>query len=474
MNRDREYEARLVVLIKDSFTAKEMRHQLYVPLSIPYDDVEGTTRSDKATGLVQFCARNGRLPELLNQCQRIRPRIAWPLPSQTEKPSAGKPKTGGTSLKNVPNIFWMLLGAIVVIIIWAGSAWLFDDERTPLPTPTPTATMTATPPATAANTATIAPLSSTRPPTATATPSPIPTVMATATATSTPTATATATMTATPSPTPTRDPHQPPSSPTLGDWWMRSTDEMQLFYVPADTFWMGSLLDTPNANKNEWPQHEVNLSAFWLDGTEVTATQFAIFLNVVGNRREHGVEWINLFHSSSAISEDEGVFFPKPGMDDKPVALVSWYGANAYCQWAGGQLPTEAQWEYAARGPELRTYPWGSASPTCNLAQFRVCPDGVQAVGNESPEGDSWVGATDMGGNVWEWTADWYGEYETAVLTNPTGPLIGSTRVLRGGSWGGESWMTRTAYRYEAIPTYRSVFQGFRCVVPYLLHGHDQ
>ncbi len=475
MNRDREYEARLIALIKNSFTAKEMRHELYVPLSIPYDEVTGDTRSDKATGLVQICGRNGRLPALVTLCQRTRPRMEWPLPPAAKKPELETKESDSFSLNDVPNLLWVLLGAIVIVIIWAGSVWLFNDEPTPLPTHTPTSTMTAT----ATATATIAP-SNTSTPTTTATPSPPPTTAATATVTSiptttnTPTMTATPTATATPSPTPTRDPHHPPSSPALGDWWIRPTDEVRLWYVPADTFWMGSLLDTPNANKDEWPQHEVNLSAYWLDETEVTATQFAIFLNVTGNRREHGVEWINLDHSSSAVAEDEGVFFAKPGMDDKPVALVSWYGANAYCQWAGGQLPTEAQWEYAARGPQLSTYPWGSGSPTCNLAQFRVCPDGVQAVGSKSPAGNNWLGAMDMGGNIWEWTADWYGEYETAVSTNPTGPSIGSTRVLRGGSWGSESWMTRTAYRYYAIPTYRSVFHGFRCVVPYLLHGHDE
>ena len=476
MNRDRKYEARLIALIKDSFTAVELRHELYVPLSIPYDEVTGDTRTEKATGLVQVCGRNGRLPELVALCRPARPHINWPLPPAAKKPEPNAVESETFSLEDVSNIFWVLLGAMVVAIIWAGSMWLFDDgEPVPLPTETVTATMMATTAATATATETIIPPpSSTQPPTPTVTPSPPPaTATSTPTVTSTPTLTATPLATATPSPTPTRDPHSPPGNPALGDWWIRSTDKMRQLYVPADTFWMGTLPNTPNANKDERPQHEVNLSAFWLDETEVTATQFSIFLNVAGNQREHGVEWINLEHSSSAITEDEGLFFAKPGMDDKPAALVSWYGANAYCQWAGGQLPTEAQWEYAARGSQLSTYPWGSTPPTCDLAQFRVCPDGVQAVGSKSPDGDSWLGAIDMGGNTWEWTADWYGAYETAVSTNPTGPSIGSTRVLRGGSWGGDSWMTRTAYRYYAIPTYRSVFHGFRCAVPYLLHAHD-
>ena len=485
MKRDHDYEAQLVALIKESFTANELGHELYFPLSIAYDEVEGTTRSAKAQGLVQICGRNGRLSELVALCKTARPHMTWPLLPETKKieteTEVETEESESLSLNDVPTVLWILLGAIVVIIIWVGSIWLYGDvEPIPLPTYTPTSTMTATATvmSTATATVTITLPDDTSTPTMTATPSPLPTATATMTSTptvtATPTTTLTPTVTATPSPTPTRDPHQLPSNPVLGDWWIRSTDEMRLWYVPADTFWMGSLSNTPNANKDEWPQHEVNLSAFWLDEREVTATQFSLFLNVAGNRREHGVEWINLEHSSSAVSEDEGVFFAKPGMDDIPVGLVSWYGANAYCQWAGGQLPTEAQWEYAARGSRLSTYPWGNASPTCDLAQFRVCPDGVQAAGSKSPGGDSWMGAMDMGGNTWEWTADWYGAYETAVSINPTGPSTGSTRVLRGGSWGSESWMTRTAYRYYAIPTYRSVFHGFRCTMPYLLHGHDQ
>jgi serine/threonine-protein kinase len=256
----------------------------------------------------------------------------------------------------------------------------------------------------------------------------------------------------------------------LGDSWRRATDEMQMFFVPSGTFWMGSRLNTPNANTDEYPQHEVALTAFWMDYTEVTAAQFSLFLNEVGNQKERGITWINLENSNTSIMEDGGDFFPKPGMDSKPVALVSWYGAEAYCQWAGGQLPTEAQWEFAARGANSSSYPWGSLPPTCSLAQFRVCPNGVQSVGSKSPGGDSWMGAADMGGNVWEWTADWYGAYETAVSVNPTGPRSGSEKVLRGGSWGSDSWMARTASRNDTVPTFRSVFSGFRCSTP---HGFE-
>jgi len=476
MNRDGEYEAQLVALIKESFTTNELGHELYFPLSITFDDVEGTTRSAKAQGLVQYCGRNGRLPELVALCQRTRPNVSWP--------SAPVPKASKVpnSLKEVPNIVWVLLGAIVVGLIWLGSAWPFgDDEPLPLPTNTPTVTATEveiviipsdTPSPTPTATATEPFATPTRMVMDTSTPTLTSTPTSTSTPTPTPTPTATETVmpsvTPTSSPTPTRNPYEPPNNPVLGDSWRRSTDEMQMFFVPSGTYWMGSQLNTPNSNEDENPQHEVALTAFWMDYAEVTTTQFAMFLNVVGNQKERGVKWVDLYNSSSSITNDNGEFFPKPGMDDKPVTLVSWYGAEAYCQWAGGQLPTESQWEYAARGENHSTYPWGNASPTCDLTQFRVCPDGLLSVGSKSPAGDSWVGLADMGGNAWEWTADWYDAYETAVSINPTGPRTGSERVLRGGSWGGDAWMARTAYRYRNVPTFRSVFYGFRCATPHL------
>ncbi len=468
MNRNREYEARLIGMIRDSFSRDELQYDVYVPLLIDYNEIEGETQKAKATELVKKCARDGRLPHLLAVCRELRPHIRWP---EVEEANGHKKSSGRISpaaLKELPDIVWALLGAIVILIIWGLSVVSSSDGD--LPVPTEILVVTATP----------------IPPTNTLISSPAPTVIWTATpipSTKSPTQSPTPTNTTAPTipptftptalPTATRDPHHPPDEPVLGDWWIRETDEMRQLFVPADTFWMGSLLTAANANKDEMPQHEVALTAFWLDKTEVTAAQFAIFLNAVGNQREHGMDWVDLTHSSSNVTQDNGEFFAVPGMDDKPITLVSWYGANAYCQWAGGQLPTEAQWEYAARGPALHAYPWGGLPPTCDQAQFRVCPVGVQSAGSKSPAGDSWLGAVDMGGNVWEWTADWYGEYETAVTTNPTGPAFGSNRVLRGGSWGSESWMTRTAYRHHAIPTYQSVFYGFRCVVPHTSDVYD-
>jgi formylglycine-generating enzyme required for sulfatase activity len=149
------------------------------------------------------------------------------------------------------------------------------------------------------------------------------------------------------------------------------------------------------------------------------------------------------------------------------VVGVSWYDADTYCEWAGGQLPTEAQWEYAARGNDGRLYPWGDETPTCDLAQFIGCEGDTVRVGN-FPDGNSWVGAMDMAGNVWEWVVDWYGSdyYENSLTNDPIGPTSGTWKVLRGGGWYNNSILLRAAYRVFVDPAYHTVDVGFRCVVP--------
>ncbi len=206
---------------------------------------------------------------------------------------------------------------------------------------------------------------------------------------------------------------------------------------------MGSDPDIDNnASSNEQPQHEVTLTEFWIDRTEVTN---AMYENCVAD---------GVCEESSAINDN------RYNGDNYPVVGVSWYDADAYCKWAGGQLPTEAQWEYAARGEDGRLYPWGDETPTCSLARFRECSGADEStittvsVGSFSPEGDSWVGAADMAGNVWEWVADWYDSdyYDTSPLENPTGPASGTSKVLRGGSWGDGSVNLRVAGRVGVNP----------------------
>ena len=211
------------------------------------------------------------------------------------------------------------------------------------------------------------------------------------------------------------------------------------------------------------PVHAVTLDGFWLDRTEVTEAQFAAFLNEVGNQEEGGVTWLDLEDGSELIKQDDGDLQPLGGRGVYPIIDVSWYGARAYCEWAGARLPTEAEWEYAARGPEGHIYPWGDKDPTCGLAQYSECSGSTVPVGS-LPDGASWCGALDMAGNVWEWVEDWYVEdyYANSPSENPTGPLSGEYRVLRGGGRNSPSSI-RSAIRSWLNPDRRDVYFGFRC-----------
>ncbi len=249
----------------------------------------------------------------------------------------------------------------------------------------------------------------------------------------------------------------------FGDTITRPRDGMVMVYVPGGTFQMGSDEGNPDADGDEFPQHSVTLDDFWVDRTEVTNAQFAAFLNEQGNQTEGGVTWLDLESEYCPIEQVGGQYQPKSGYADHPVIEVSWYGADAYCQWAGAQLPTEAQWEYAARGEQGYIYPWGNDAPTCERAQFGDCPGQTVPVGTLL-DGASWCGALDIAGNVWEWTADWYGAYSAGAQTNPTGPADGYSKVLRGGGWSCSQSDVRAANRNNNVPGGRYGFFGFRCV----------
>ena len=251
--------------------------------------------------------------------------------------------------------------------------------------------------------------------------------------------------------------------PAAGDQQTRLADGAVMVYVPAGSFDMGST----GGESSELPVHTVSLDGFWLDRNQVTNAQFAVFLNTQGNQVEEGVTWLELEDDSCLIEQVAGQYQPKPGYADHPAIEVSWYGALAYCRWVGGRLPSEAEWEYAARGRPGSAYPWGDNPPDCAKANYGEC------VGETSPAGDypmgaSWCGALDMAGNVWEWAGDWYEQsyYNLSPLENPTGPRGGSYRVVRGGSWSSEAGDLRAAYRLNNPPANRNNDLGFRCVVP--------
>ncbi len=276
---------------------------------------------------------------------------------------------------------------------------------------------------------------------------------------------------ATEEPAPTEEPTPiitltPTITPTptlsIGSTMIREKDGMPMVYVPAGEFSMGS----ENGYDNELPVHTVYLDAYWIDKYEVSNAQYAAFLNATGgNQKMDGYYWVDAGDEAVRINEQNGTWKVQDGYGDHPMVEVSWYGAQAYCEWAGGGLPTEAEWEKAARGTDERTYPWGEGID-CNLANYKNCVGNTTAVGSY-PGGASPYGALDMAGNVWEWVSDWYddGYYSGSPAKNPHGPADGAYRVLRGGSWYNDVNLLRAANRLRGNPNYTGVDNGFRCVV---------
>jgi hypothetical protein len=217
--------------------------------------------------------------------------------------------------------------------------------------------------------------------------------------------------------------------------------------VPAGVFWQGcnQAVDT-DCSDSEKPYREVTLSAFEMDETEVTQ---GAYKNCVdgGSCRAPNCDW----------STDS----KRP---THPVVCVDWNDAKTYCEWAGKRLPTEAEWEKAARGTDGRVYPWGKEAPTCSLVNFSGCVETTKAVGS-TPQGDSPYGLKDMAGNVWEWVADRYdgNYYASAPATNPTGPSGGWSRVYRGGAFRVDARFVRASKRSATDPGLRSDGLGFRC-----------
>jgi formylglycine-generating enzyme required for sulfatase activity/tRNA A-37 threonylcarbamoyl transferase component Bud32 len=249
-------------------------------------------------------------------------------------------------------------------------------------------------------------------------------------------------------------------------------DGAEMVFVPAGEFVMGS----EDLGDDERPAHRVYLDGFWIDRYEVTNERFARFADATGYRAEAETRGWGWLWNGSEWEEVEGADWRHPrgpgsSIEDKmdhPVALVSWNDADAYCRWAGKRLPSEAQWEKAARGPATergRSYAWGDKFNIAR-ANTRESERGDTApVGSFSPQGDSPYGASDMTGNVWEWVADWYGSdyYSQSPLADPAGPITGTYKVLRGGSWLFDEVYARTAFRYNVKPDYTYDFAGFRC-----------
>ena len=276
-----------------------------------------------------------------------------------------------------------------------------------------------------------------------------------------------------------------PPGGSLGDVWTRPADGMAMVYAPGGAFRMGSDVGDVEAARDESPQHSVVLDAFWIDQTEVSVAQFRQFVTQTGYETEAEQAGWSLVWVGKELSQVRGADWQHPQgpdsqtQDDHPVVAVSWNDALIYCKWAGARLPTEAEWEYAARGSRGLVYPWGDDFD-CSRANLDdetqlddyVVPGGegcdgyamAAPVGN-LPDGISWCNALDMAGNVWEWVADWYGGYPSDKQANPTGPKSGGSKVLRGGGWYSAEEHARAAKRAYYAPDNGYANVGFRCAL---------
>ncbi len=262
----------------------------------------------------------------------------------------------------------------------------------------------------------------------------------------------------------------PPASAEAGATWRSPVDGMVMVYVPAGEFIMGASSDDPYALDWETPAHTVFLDAYWIDSTEVTNAMYAMC--VADGACTSPMEKRSFSRSS---------YYEDASCGSYPVIHVTWQQAHDYCQWAGRRLPTEAEWEKAARGTDCRIFPWGNDQPTTAMAN--LCGEECRMEPRESGFSDGFpdtapvgfftgdvspYGAYDVAGNVAEWVAD-RGQpdyYSISPERNPGGPSTGETRVIRGGFFGVTLRGARLSARSFLLPTTSSEYDGFRCAVP--------
>ena len=240
-----------------------------------------------------------------------------------------------------------------------------------------------------------------------------------------------------------------------------------MVWVPPGPFLMGSDKEKdPQAHDTELPQHEMTLPGYWIGRYPVTVAQFRAFVEASG------------YQLASTVS--------LKGPDDHPVVQVAWRNALAFCRWLSERtgvpvtLPSEAEWEKAARGTDGRIYPWGDESPDADRCNFGSTVGETTSVGRYSPRGDSPCGCADMAGNVWEWTRSLWGKnWEKPDFEYPYDPRDGrenleaggrALRVLRGGAFDDLAWRVRCASRDGDYPNSRLRCYGFRVIVASPVH----
>lgn len=348
--------------------------------------------------------------------------------------------------------FGPLAVALFVIFFLAGGSWaLLNRPGVEAPTPTSAQPALEQESQTASDVALSLPTSTATEP-ATATPTQTPEPSPTATMSPTPEATATSTVTAT---------------PAAGTIRSNPIDGANLVFIPEGEFTMGLSEDQvqfllsicPDCNADHFyasqPPHPVYLDAFWIYQTEVTNAMYTACVRAQSCPRP-----------SDIGSNTRPEYWGNPAYDDYPVVFVNWFAAQQYCEWAGGRLPTDAEWEKAARGTDARIFPWGDEPPNPTLANTGDRNGDTRAVGSY-PAGASPYGVLDMTGNVWEWTADWHdlNYYRFSPLDNPQGPDSSpdGSRSGRSGGWYWHGAFGSAAYHDWWEPENVSSETGFRC-----------
>ncbi len=425
----------------------------------------------------------------------VRQRLQLPAysPATVPTPSADSSTTGSPRSSRLfrYRLLLLILAGLVVVL-------LLQLERREMPvvdrpatteatllaiapaSSTPAATSTAESPAGALLNPTHTPHPATPLPTATVAPTAVATTaVALPTTLPTPTvelipSTATATATATAANIAAAGPE------TLPTRLLREADGMPLRLVPAGTFNMGTDSDRPEVGFDERPEHPVTLDAFYMDEYEVSAGHFASFLNGQPPDYQSSCPGLGCFFSRQRIggtsfiveveTAEGGIHYEAAaGFENYPVNHVSWYAARDYCTAVGGRLPTEAEWEYAARGTDGRIFPWGNERPDNTLAVFASESFADLRPVDALPAGASPFGILALAGSMWEWTADAYSPtyYQESPAENPTGPEDGSGRVTRGGGWpnNNQADRIRSTNRNWLEADYLSADVGFRCVV---------
>ncbi len=254
---------------------------------------------------------------------------------------------------------------------------------------------------------------------------------------------------------------QATSSELIKTETIKGKDGVPMILIPAGPFTMGSNDGLPN----ERPERQVTLDAYYIDQYEVTLSVYQQFLQEAK-------------YDAPPTWDDEAA----NTVGDRPAVGMNWHGAAAYCKWAGKRLPTEAEWEKAARGPDGRRYPWGHMQPFVDIANYNrgiwvseaitlvAVTSGVEGMsvrhglkyGGRSP-----YGLAHMAGNAAEWVADWYDReyYQKGLATNPMGPGKGENKVIRGGSWADPPAYLRVTARFSAEPEFEDRTIGFRCAM---------